>query len=81
MECNPDADESKNLLTIKIIEEPNNYQSIQNMGQLYSGNRRTINEFADERKGLKPKFKPANFSGPPQLQELDGQCFEHINNK
>ena len=81
MECNPEADESKNLLSIKIIEEPNNYQSIQNMGQLYSGNRRTINEFTHEGKGLKPKFKPANFSGPPQMQELDGQCFEHINNK
>ena len=81
MECKSDAEESKNLLTIKIIEEPNIIQSIQNKGQSYSGNRRTINEFTDESKGLKPKFKPAKFSGPPQLEELDGECFEHINNK
>jgi hypothetical protein len=42
---------------------------------------RSINDFTDDSVALKPKIKPARFSGPNHMNKLNGQCFEKITNK
>lgn len=60
---------------VKIIEEPIEY-----LNSLYTANHNRFN-LDNEEDDLKPKFKPAKFSGPPFLAQLNGQCFDYLNNK
>ena len=80
--CDHNNSSSRKLIPIKIIEEPALYLAnldLQNFAQTgaYAGRGRVdLKSFE-----LKSKFKPANFSGPPQLEELNGKCFEFLNLK
>ncbi|RNA13379.1 N-acetylglucosamine-1-phosphotransferase subunit gamma precursor [Brachionus plicatilis] len=58
---------------VKIIEEP-----IQYLNSLYTANHNQPK--SDDEIDLKPKFKPAEFSGPSFLAELKGQCFDYLSN-
>ena len=77
--------EQRHLVPVKIIEEPAlflanlNLQNFENLGARSHG----INNIVriDKSNELESKFKPANFSGPPQLEELNGKCFEYIHQK
>ncbi len=83
--------------TVKILEEPAQHalNLIQNQrgnilggggGRLMNNNnnrqhiRSNFDVFIDQNT-LKPKFKPAKFSGPEMLRPLDGVCVEHIAKK
>ena len=66
---------SEKLVDIKIIEEPANFNMPNNFVQ------RSINDFTDDSVSLKPKLKPAKFSGPNHMSKINGQCFEKITNK
>ncbi|CAF0873191.1 unnamed protein product [Brachionus calyciflorus] len=64
----------KRLVSVKIIEEPIQYL---NSGNLHATSRR----FRDDNDAeLKPKYKPADFSGPNFFNQLNGQCFEYLSN-
>ena len=70
------ANESdKKLVEIKIIEEPIGFNAQSNNLM------RLTNDFTDESTNLKPKFRPAKFTGPSHLRKLIGKCFEKVSNK
>ena len=68
---------------MKIIEEPaQNQFSASQFEALYGEQqrRRSANDFTDE-SGLKASHKPAPFSGPRQLEELNGLCLDYSSNE
>ncbi len=69
---------TSNLVSVKIIEEPATF--LANINLQNFENSHTLN--IDARNKLEPSLiKPSNFSGPPQLEDLNGQCFEKIHKK
>lgn len=74
--------EEKKRIKVKIIEEPaqNQYAASQ-FDALYGERVRSVIDNPDEKEGLKPKYKSANFSGPSQLEQLNGLCFDYLKNK
>lgn len=65
---------------MKIIQEPVQYVLNNAAAQLNAANRRVRGELNEEI-SLKPKYRPANYSGPPHLEQLNGKCFDYLNNK
>ena len=74
------VNKEKKLVLVKIIEEPINYETQLQFGSLLDSNRRSNVQQEDKDK-LNPKFNSANFSGPEQLRDLTGECFEYFKKK
>jgi hypothetical protein len=69
------------LVSVRVVEEPAQ-NALQNMAANYYASRGYINSrFNEEQAGLRAKYRPAKFSGPSQLEQLNGKCFEHISKK
>ena len=66
---------------MRIIEEPvhNSLQNIAN--NYYSAQRGKVSNHVNEQVRLRAKYRAANFSGPGQLEQLNGKCFEHVSLK
>ncbi len=69
---------AKTLLPIKIIEEPSIFLANANLQNFADPSTRG---YQDQMSQLKPKHAPANFSGPQQLEELKGKCFDFTKQK
>lgn len=74
---------STSLISVKIIEEPAQYLgnlNLNNFGNTgYHG--QNHQQTTLEKDKLKLRYKPSNFSGPIQFEELNGKCFNYLHNK
>ena len=67
-----------NRIQVKIVQEPINFE-LANSNQLI--NRQQQNQQLSVSNELKSPFRPAQYVGPPQFEELIGKCFSFLNKK
>lgn len=75
---------SATLVSVKIIEEPVQFLgniNLNSFGNSGLNSQNQNNQRGSSKDDLKLKYKASNFSGPIQLEELNGKCFNYLYDK